>query len=504
MRLSLTFLLIVFLQSAAFAASFSCEQASTLQENLICKDRILSFLDEHMADAYVEAIAIAANPVTLKLNQREWLKKRDLCPDRDCFEKAYRDRILFLKGDVLPSHGQIDMACSAAFSGDIDPLLRYGSVNVDINHDGQDETVTIRNEGTLHVATRYIQAPDGQEIEVENIGFKWSDYGHGMTVFERAGNLYTIYYDDTDATKPFRVTYMAPDNTETAICVQKPPAATKTAPGQTESVENEKLQPKDVCINNATGFDICAVAREVVAATAPTLPMALNRNMTWEKIYAYDNTIEEHIRLMYNRPYFKGFLSQTGADEKDVKQAVKESFQHICSNSQAAAFINLGGKYHLTYTYFDGEPFTTAEIDECPKEQTRARPLTNAEAADACVPNASGYNVCTMAKRYAESFSSELPARAEGGQTIVYAVADGKTIEMGSKLDYDRATQEDFILRQGGDIDYFRRREREELGKLICQNPQFAEFLNNGGELRTVFTYSDGETYNPIETRACP
>ena len=78
------------------SASFDCKRAETYQEKLICSDSTLAKLDSAMADNYA---AIAASDVgdgamrDLQSTQREWLKARDKCADKDCLVSSYRDRL---------------------------------------------------------------------------------------------------------------------------------------------------------------------------------------------------------------------------------------------------------------------------------------------------------------------------------------------------------------------------------------------------------------------------
>ncbi|MBK8160377.1 MAG: DUF1311 domain-containing protein [Rhodospirillaceae bacterium] len=56
--------------------SFDCAKASTTLEHAICSDDILSGIDADLAAIYTEALAQAADPETLRAEQRDWASQR--------------------------------------------------------------------------------------------------------------------------------------------------------------------------------------------------------------------------------------------------------------------------------------------------------------------------------------------------------------------------------------------------------------------------------------------
>jgi len=82
---------------SAQAVSFDCAKAQSKVEKLICGNEQASQLDKEMQSAYQEAQAHAADPVSLKTEQRQWLKMRDTCNDVACIIQAYRTRLVSLK-----------------------------------------------------------------------------------------------------------------------------------------------------------------------------------------------------------------------------------------------------------------------------------------------------------------------------------------------------------------------------------------------------------------------
>ena len=81
------------------AASFDCAKAVSAVEKLICENPALSDLDEQMARAYREKVAI--DPELSRTEQRVWISEtRNRCVDGGCLYTAYRNRINTLTGDA--------------------------------------------------------------------------------------------------------------------------------------------------------------------------------------------------------------------------------------------------------------------------------------------------------------------------------------------------------------------------------------------------------------------
>jgi uncharacterized protein len=82
----------------AFGASFDCQRPASYSEKSICSDEELFSLDDELAEAYVAALREAPN---LRESQRGWLKRRNLCQNRECLVAAYRERIAELSGMIV-------------------------------------------------------------------------------------------------------------------------------------------------------------------------------------------------------------------------------------------------------------------------------------------------------------------------------------------------------------------------------------------------------------------
>ena len=102
---TLLVLTLLAMPSLAQAASFPCAKASTPTEKAICADEGLSKLDERVAAAYREALALLSGSspeedraqVALKADQRGWLGERNACgADLSCLKAAHERRVAVL------------------------------------------------------------------------------------------------------------------------------------------------------------------------------------------------------------------------------------------------------------------------------------------------------------------------------------------------------------------------------------------------------------------------
>lgn len=72
------------------AASFDCTKASTLVEQALCTNPKLSRLDEDIAVLYREAVRKDAS---IRTDQLNWLKQRNLCRNESCLIQAHEQRL---------------------------------------------------------------------------------------------------------------------------------------------------------------------------------------------------------------------------------------------------------------------------------------------------------------------------------------------------------------------------------------------------------------------------
>lgn len=97
--------------TASWAASFDCAKAGTPTEKAICKDPVVSKLDEQVATAFKTAQTLwqAGNWATyIRTEQWEWLKDRNaICKaDVACLKQDYERRLTFLTHPSLKWMGR--------------------------------------------------------------------------------------------------------------------------------------------------------------------------------------------------------------------------------------------------------------------------------------------------------------------------------------------------------------------------------------------------------------
>lgn len=90
----------IILSGMAHAASFDCAKAQTQVEKMICADVELSKLDEALAVAYVKAVKVVDGAVSIRQEQKQWLKVRNSCKSADCLFSAYEKRVPSLLNDA--------------------------------------------------------------------------------------------------------------------------------------------------------------------------------------------------------------------------------------------------------------------------------------------------------------------------------------------------------------------------------------------------------------------
>lgn len=92
------------------AVSFDCAKARTKVEKLICGDAELSRLDEDLSKTYQQTLERSDDKQKLTDEQRQWLKRRNVCTDAVCVKRAYEGRLkeLSSKGSHDPVNNKDD------------------------------------------------------------------------------------------------------------------------------------------------------------------------------------------------------------------------------------------------------------------------------------------------------------------------------------------------------------------------------------------------------------
>jgi uncharacterized protein len=147
-----------FVALPAYAASFDCSKAATATERTICAGASLSELDDRLADLYKRASRNSAAPDSLRLEQREWLERRNSCKDAGCIKRSYEQRIAQLSSAhrTSASSTQAAAVCAALQNNKISgvpfPLSHAllsrpcwhpipGLARIDLDNDGHAENL---------------------------------------------------------------------------------------------------------------------------------------------------------------------------------------------------------------------------------------------------------------------------------------------------------------------------------------------------------------------------
>jgi len=98
--------ILLLVPTVSYSAGFDCRKASTLVEQLICRDKKLSVLDDQMALAFKSGKTASDDPERLRFEQRQWIENiRDACTSLDCLYNAYDARLAELASGGIRSGG---------------------------------------------------------------------------------------------------------------------------------------------------------------------------------------------------------------------------------------------------------------------------------------------------------------------------------------------------------------------------------------------------------------
>lgn len=109
----------LFLLTSAQAASFDCGKAASKVEKIICAEPDLSQFDESLSMIYQKTLGTVRNPAELKRKQVTWMREvRNLCTDRACLEKVYRNRLAGLAELLVVTAADEESDCATTGSED--------------------------------------------------------------------------------------------------------------------------------------------------------------------------------------------------------------------------------------------------------------------------------------------------------------------------------------------------------------------------------------------------
>jgi uncharacterized protein len=227
LALGIFFLLII--AGNTHAASFDCGNATSEVEKLICGDPLLSKSDDDLAALYAKTLKQAADPSSVKKQQRDWLRNvRDGCSDVSCLREAYATRtreLLSIKEtlsrqkpkpmmsdaeacQLAVAHANSDLPDNLVppedtlpeieeleriFDTDIidDPLWTPQSYwHLDLNDDGIPDHLVIGEEGTAHVSYGLVRSGKKGAL-VQGVGGEELD----LSVLDVGGRYYVLSHN---------------------------------------------------------------------------------------------------------------------------------------------------------------------------------------------------------------------------------------------------------------------------------------------------------------------
>ena len=98
------------------------------------------------------------------------------------------------------------------------------------------------------------------------------------------------------------------------------------------------------CALSKTETNICVEAKRISDEIAIQLPLQMSDDMTWESVFAIENTIQGELLLSYDQETFEGLLLQSGKSMDQARSAMQEAAFMVCAEgSPTRSFIDAGG-----------------------------------------------------------------------------------------------------------------------------------------------------------------
>lgn len=85
-------MLVALAPGPARAGGIDCAKAKTAVEKTICADPRLLAADAAVAEAFAAAVAASPDPAAVRAGQRDWLARRNACPDAACLGQRLAER----------------------------------------------------------------------------------------------------------------------------------------------------------------------------------------------------------------------------------------------------------------------------------------------------------------------------------------------------------------------------------------------------------------------------
>lgn len=118
---------------------------------------------------------------------------------------------------------------------------------------------------------------------------------------------------------------------------------------------------------NLINMDMCAEAKKLQAALAPSLPQTISANITMFGAVADGTTVSMLARWNFSREQIIEGARSARITLDDLTKKMNDSEHNsVCSNKALAAFVRLGGKIAYIYNTKDGSTFATLTVSDCP------------------------------------------------------------------------------------------------------------------------------------------
>jgi hypothetical protein len=122
----------------------------------------------------------------------------------------------------------------------------------------------------------------------------------------------------------------------------------------------------EVCSPSNGEYNVCEMARAVVAAVAPSLPQRISENMTITSMVSIGNYINTTVRLNYSENFLDTRLRDMNVERQVIDDAMWANTQNmVCTSSDLAPFVVAGGVVGYIYLFNDGVMYLQMEVDVC-------------------------------------------------------------------------------------------------------------------------------------------
>lgn len=120
------------------------------------------------------------------------------------------------------------------------------------------------------------------------------------------------------------------------------------------------------CIPNMIGFDVCEFAQETQKLLAPSLPMQLSGEMSFQQIMAAGPLLSAVVVWNYDKSDLDRLLESNGISNAAFVERMEEMTSRMaCGLEQFEAFVGLGGRVQYIYRTLDAYPVHSITVESC-------------------------------------------------------------------------------------------------------------------------------------------